>query len=96
MQIHPVIETFEDRYVLDAERGPVRRRETILGHPGSESIVCEDNTYFADADGTFEVPNDVAAIFVGKRTGVISWHEGPSPFGMPAIGSPEVAKAKSK
>ncbi len=96
MQIHPVIETFKDRYVMDPTLGPVRRREAILDHPGAQAIVIEDQEFYPDSDGTFDVPDDIAAKLLGRKTGNISWHPGANPFVTEAITQVPVAKTKTK
>ena len=76
MQIHHVETSYEDRWVLDEQRGAVKRREQIMKRSSAERIVHNGETYEVEADGTFLVPDDVAA-FMCRQPG---WHEGPSPF----------------
>lgn len=84
-QIHSVEETTEDRYILDPKLGAVMRREQVMKPSDTAGISvpagvfdsCPDGASFErQADGTFDVPADVAAHYVAQP----GWHEGPNPF----------------
>lgn len=80
MQIHHVETSFHDRYVVDPEHGQVRRREEVLRCSDITQVSHDGKTYSRDDDGTFDVPDDVAAFLVGRRTGQGTWRTGPNPF----------------
>jgi hypothetical protein len=76
MQIHQV-EVFDElRREIDPARGIVARREQVIRKGGATRIAHEGVTYEIDPDGSFDVPEEVAAVLVGKP----GWYEGPNPF----------------
>ena len=85
MQIYHVHTTFEDRWVLDPDKGSVKRREALMKPSGTASIAVpegqfdstpEGGEFTADESGTFSVPDDVATYFLRMP----GWNEGLSPF----------------
>lgn len=79
-QIHHVAVTYRERWALDPERGAVKERQEVLGASGTWRIGAADGTaYDREADGTFMVPDEVAAFWL-RRPG---WFEGASPFPPP-------------
>jgi len=83
-QIYHAETTTVERYVLDPTLGPIKRREEALKPSGTWRIGAPDGaTFERGADGTFEVPDEVAAFWL-RRPG---WHEGASPFAAEAAAS---------
>lgn len=81
MKIHAVQERTSARYVLNEQTGlPRRINTTELTDPNTEVIVHKGQSYFCGPDGTFDVPDEVAAEFVDHIIGGVAWHEGTSPF----------------
>ena len=85
MQVYHVHTTYEDRWLLDPDKGAVKRREALMKPSGTSSIAvpkgqfesCPNGqTFTAQSDGTFELPDDVAAHFLRMP----GWVEGSSPF----------------
>ena len=84
MQIHHSHTTYEDRWVLDPDKGSVKRREALMQPSGTSAISvpagrfesCPDGETFTATDDTFNVPEDVAAYFLNMP----GWGEGLSPF----------------
>jgi hypothetical protein len=85
MQIYHVHTEYEDRWVLDPQRGHVKRREELITPSGTTTIVVpadqfdstpDGDEFTADNSGTFSVPDDVAAYFLRQP----GWNEGLSPF----------------
>lgn len=74
-QIHKVEVEQVVRHELDARRGVVARKEEVLKASGAHRISIEGQTFDA-VDGTFDVPAEVAAIFLAQP----GWFEGPNPF----------------
>lgn len=75
-QIHHVQTGYRDRWVLDADEGAVKRREMVMRHSDVHRIAHEGKTYDVHDDGTFHVPDAVAAHMLRMP----GWHEGESPF----------------
>jgi len=75
-KIHHAITGTTERWVFDAERGPVLRSEMVKQDAGTDRIVHEGRTYERGPDGAFNVPEDVAQFFLRQP----DWHPGPSPF----------------
>lgn len=80
MQIHHIITTEVDRFVLDATLGPVKRRELVMKSSGIDHLTYANREFHRDPDGTFTVDDDVAAFFLGRKDASGSWFAGPSPF----------------
>ena len=85
MQIHDVEERVEERWVLDPVHGPTQKRElaanrsttSVISVPAGGFASCpEGQTFELGADGSFDVPEDVAAHFLRMP----GWHVGISPF----------------
>jgi hypothetical protein len=82
-RIHHVEQHYEDRFVLDPQLGPVKRRELVMKPSTVESIVAKGEEYRRLDDLTFEVPEDVRVEFCGDgrhRMGRPGWAEGANPF----------------
>jgi hypothetical protein len=95
-QIYHVEEQPEDRFVLDPQRGPVMRRESIMKPSSRDKITRGDAVYEVRPDGTFMVDEHTAAFLLSTP----GWHAGPNPFFVdveiePAQ-PPVVTKAKSR
>lgn len=83
MQIHHVISSYIDRYVLDSTAGPVMRHELVMKESGAQAIVHEGKTYPLDEEtGTFDVPEEVGQFYISRPNGNGVWREGPNPFYM--------------
>ena len=85
MLIYHLHQAYEDRWVLDAERGSVKRREAVLKPSGTSAISIpagqfestpEGAVFEVGSDGSFDVPEDVAEYFIGMP----GWGEGVCPF----------------
>ena len=84
MQIYHVHTTYEDRWVLDPDKGSIKRREELMKPSGTTSISvpagrfasCPDGETFEAEGSTFSVPDDVAEYFLRMP----GWAEGLSPF----------------
>ena len=85
MQIYTVHTEYEDRWVLDPEKGAIKKREALMKPAPTTSISippktfesCPDGeTFDVQPDGSFHVPNDVGQFFCSQS----DWHEGLSPF----------------
>ncbi|HEX7355311.1 MAG TPA: hypothetical protein VF288_10825 [Mycobacteriales bacterium] len=83
MLVHLVDTTTQIRHLVDPERGPVARREEVLGLAPVTSISHGGKTYQRDETGTFDVPQDVADALVGRRLGTAGVFAGPNPLGAP-------------
>ena len=88
-QIHHVLVTHEDRWVVDPALGPVKRREQVTRASTVERLVHNGKTYEVQPDGTFDVPDDLAQ-FQTSRPG---WFYGPSPFA-PEVSVPKRRRSK--
>ncbi|MGD0386755.1 MAG: hypothetical protein ABSB73_11555 [Solirubrobacteraceae bacterium] len=75
-QIHHVVQSTANRYVVDPDRGIVQRRELVMGASDIQQIKHGDDMFQVGDDGTFQVPERVAAHFLRMP----GWHEGPNPF----------------
>ena len=82
-KIFQVQEKYEDRWVLDPEKGAVKRHERLMQPSDTERIVMpksehhpEGKTYEKGPDGSFEVDDHTAAFHLARA----GWHEGISPF----------------
>ena len=95
-QIYHIEEQPEDRYVLDPQRGPVMRRESIMKPSGTEKLSRGDKTYEVRPDGTFLV-DDETATYLLSRPG---WHTGANPFfvdaEIAAASAPKVTKVGAR
>ena len=85
MQIHCVVESTTEEWVVDPLRGPIKEKRRALQPASTERIVtppggfksCPDGeTFEVGPDGTFSLPDDVAEHFLRMP----GWHEGASPF----------------
>jgi hypothetical protein len=74
--IHHVETSYKDRWVADPDLGMVKRHEMILGRSTTGAIAHKGKTYNVTDDGTFEVPEDLAAFLLNQK----GWHEGATPF----------------
>ena len=90
MKIHNVIEGTTEEWVLDPARGAIKEQRRALKPSDADRIVvakgahdsCPEGAAFErQSDGTFEVPDDVAAHFLVMP----GWHEGASPFPPPEM-----------
>lgn len=75
-QVHKVVETTVNRFEVDADHGVVQRVARLMKPAGDDRIKHGDETFEVQPDGTFELPEHVAAHFLRQP----GWHEGPSPF----------------
>ena len=76
MQIHRLDTVRTQHYVVDADLGVVLRKEQAI-QPATTTAIChQGRTYEVQPDGSFMVPDDVAAFFLRMP----AWHPGPSPF----------------
>lgn len=77
-QIHQVEEYTELKHDLDPVRGMVLRSERKVLKGGTVAISHPDydEVFEIGPDGSFDVPDDVAAFLVKQP----SWFEGPNPF----------------
>ncbi len=80
MQIHHIVTTEADRYVLDPQHGPVLRREQIVRPSDIFSIVHKGKSYERQEDGSFDVDEETAVFLVGRKDKNGIWHNGPSPY----------------
>ncbi len=80
MQIHHIVTTEADRYVLDPQHGPVLRREQIIRPSDITSIVYGSKSYERQDDGSFDVDEETARFLVGRKDKSGIWHNGPSPY----------------
>ncbi len=90
-QIHHVGVTHVERYVLDPQNGPVKRREEVLSPSSTVRINWKNDDYDIGDDLTFLVPDECAEHFLRQP----GWHEGLSPFAPEPEAEPK-AKAKPK
>jgi hypothetical protein len=95
-QIYNVIQSTANRYVLDPDHGMVQRRELVMRASDVSAIKHADDTFDVQPDGTFQVPEHVAAHFLRMP----GWHEGSNPFAVeeqekPAGEKPARARAKA-
>lgn len=90
-QIYRVKVSFRERYVLDEKEGMVMRRERIL-QPADEVTITDPKygTFEVQPDGTFHVPDEVAAHFLRMP----DWNEGANPFVVEDVIKPEVRKVE--
>jgi hypothetical protein len=85
MQLHHV-EEFEERlHEVDPVRGPVVRPVKKLRQGAASCISHGGVDYEISPDGTFEVPPEVGAEFLGRP----GWYEGPNPLGAGEIVLPD-------
>jgi hypothetical protein len=91
-QIYHVIQSTSDRYVLDPDRGMVQRRELVMKASDVAAIKHGEDTYEVASDGTFDVPEHVAAHFLRQP----GWHQGPNPFAEAEPEPEKPARAKAK
>ncbi len=75
-KIHNVEVFNESHYELDPIRGAVMKSEKVLKPGAAQNINHDDVEYEIDADGTFDVPDEVAE-FLCRQPG---WFPGTSPF----------------
>lgn len=80
-QIYHVQQRTKNRHVVDPDQGMVMRSELIMQPSGFDRIVrCHrdghQEVYELQPDGTFMVPDEVAAEHLGRP----GWHEGENPF----------------
>ncbi len=80
MQIHHIITTNVDRFVLDPTLGPVKRRELVMKQSDVQTIASGGHTYEMQPDLTFEVPPELGNFYLTHKDKDGSWHEGPNPF----------------
>jgi hypothetical protein len=81
MQIHHVVTAYVDRFVLDPELGPTKRRELVMKASDISVVSNADYGEFGvGADGTFDVPDAFGQFLLGHQTSNGTWHQGPSPF----------------
>lgn len=76
MQIHEVQVFKKKSHHLDPEKGLVLQTQDIVKRSDTSVISFDGVEYEVDDDGTFDVPDEVAAFFIGTP----GWYEGPNPF----------------
>lgn len=64
------------RWTLDPDRGAVKEPVAVLKRSNVDRIVHDGETYEIHGDGSFYVPDHVAAFLLRMP----DWHEGESPF----------------
>lgn len=101
MQIYHVHTTYEDRWLLDPDKGAVKRREALMRPSGTSSISVPEGqfdscptgaTFEVTADGAFNVPEDVAEFFLRMP----GWGEGISPFPPEDLAPPKGTRSRVK
>lgn len=95
MQIHHIITTQQDRYILDPKLGPVLRREQILKPSDVTSITYANRSFQIGPDGSFNVDDDVAQFLLGRPSPAGEWHAGPSPYA-PSESEETVSKTRTR
>lgn len=81
MQIHALeVQNDLSWELVDGRMKAVESRSLTPATVTSISHAGYDGPFVIDDDGSFEVPEDVAAGFVGKTLGGVMWAAGPNPF----------------
>jgi hypothetical protein len=71
------VEVFDEKhYEIDPAKGAVLKHTQVLKRGTADTIAHDGETFSVDADGSFHVPDDLAALLL-KQPG---WYEGPNPF----------------
>lgn len=71
------VEVFDEKhYEIDAQKGAVLKHTQVLKRGTASAITHDDETYEVEADGSFRVPDDLAAFLVNQP----GWYGGPNPF----------------
>ncbi len=92
-KIHNVEVYDEKHYELDPVRGAVLKSEQVLKPGGAQVINHDDVEYEVSADGSFDVPDEVAELLL-KQPG---WFSGASPFQeAPEVERKNAAKPRSR
>jgi hypothetical protein len=76
MLIHQVETDTVIRHEVDPFRGHVAKRVEVLKQGTTSAIKFHDDREFEAVDGSFDLPEDVAAYFLGTP----GWYAGASPF----------------
>ncbi len=76
VQIHHVEVHPEVTHVLDKDLGVVRRQTQMVRESTVGTITHDGEVYEVADDGSFYVPEDVAAFMLRQP----DWYSGPSPF----------------
>ncbi len=87
-EIHQVEEAVERKHVIDPYHGMTIRMETVV-KPSTTAAISHEGVTYKAVDGTFDVPQDVANLFLGYP----GWAPGPNPFA--EVEKPKRARAKS-
>lgn len=85
MKIHRVIESHKDEWEAHPDLGLVKVRRTVMQPSDDAAIVHDGKQYSVSEDGSFDVPPEVGAFYVGR----LGWHTGPSPFAVETPTKPQ-------
>jgi hypothetical protein len=75
-KIHNVESSEEKSYAIDPEKGIVQKTNQVIGQGSASSIAHDGETYKIEADGSFEVPDELADLLCHTP----GWFRGANPF----------------